>query len=88
LEIADHQLSLLLSASPARLATPSLTASPVPIPCPAAHPLATKLFGQKGYKYKLKLAADFPKLIYKERNLDLRLKLIDSEGHSVSNGKN
>lgn len=36
-----------------------------------------KLFGDKLYRYKLKLRNKFPSIIYKERNIGLNLELVD-----------
>lgn len=37
-----------------------------------------KLFGEKQYKYRLKLRNKFPSTIYKERNIGLNVELIDA----------
>ena len=47
--------------------------------------LISKLFGARKYKYSLELAESFPEVIYKERNFNLELRLLDSEGKIVRN---
>jgi hypothetical protein len=45
-----------------------------------------KLFGEKKYKYRLKLKHKLPLIIYKERNMTLSVELIDELGQPVMNG--
>lgn len=53
----------------------------------AKEPVVQKLFGEKLYKYRLKLRNKFPSTIYKERNIGLNLELIDGEDKLVMNCK-
>ena len=42
-------------------------------------------FGAKSYRYKLKLKAKIPHLLYKERNFNTGVSLVDHEGKQVMN---
>jgi hypothetical protein len=43
------------------------------------------LFGEKLYRYKLKLRHKFPTTIYKERNISLSVELLDEKQKLVMN---
>jgi hypothetical protein len=45
-----------------------------------------KLFGTQDYKYKIRITSEFPKLIYKYRNLDIPVRLTTKKGELVRNG--
>lgn len=45
-----------------------------------------KLFGEKKYKYRLKLKHKLPPIIYKQRNMALSVELVDGSGQPVMNG--
>ena len=45
-----------------------------------------KLFGNKEYRYKLRLKQKFPITIYKERNINLAIELIDAKKNISMNG--
>jgi hypothetical protein len=47
--------------------------------------LNSKLFGHRKYKYGLELAQDFPDVIYKERNFNLAVHLVDGNHKVVRN---
>jgi len=44
-----------------------------------------QLFGDRQYRYRLKLKGKFPLVIYKERNITLSMELVDNEGKLVLN---
>lgn len=46
-----------------------------------------KIFGEHQYKYHFELVSEFPDTLYKERNFELKLRLCDSNGNTVHNGK-
>lgn len=48
--------------------------------------LTQQLFGQNCYKYKLTLDAKFPDILYKERNFNLAIRLVDAQGKDKLNG--
>lgn len=45
-----------------------------------------KLFGTQDYKYKIRITSEFPKLIYKYRNLHIPVRLTTKKGELVRNG--
>lgn len=47
--------------------------------------LIQRLFGEKLYRYKLKLRHKFPTTIYKERNISLNVELLDDKQKLVMN---
>lgn len=47
-----------------------------------------KIFKQKEYRYRLELSEPTETLLYKERNFNLKIKLVDSAGNEISNSKN
>jgi hypothetical protein len=49
-------------------------------------PLIDQLFGKKTYRYRLALAEEIPSTLYKERNFNLKVKLIDQENNTIMNG--
>lgn len=49
--------------------------------------LVKTLFGEKGYRYRLVLAEEFPNVIYKQRNINIKVKLVNLDGKIVKNGK-
>lgn len=51
----------------------------------SAEPLIQRLFGEKLYRYKLKLRHKFPTTIYKERNISLNVELLDESQKLVMN---
>jgi hypothetical protein len=51
------------------------------------HPLLTQMFGNKKYQYKLELQEPIPSTIFKERNINISLKLIDKNSQKVLNCK-
>ncbi len=44
------------------------------------------LFGYKDYQYRLKLVHEVPKTLYKERNFNFEVQLLDPSGKIVKNG--
>ena len=48
-------------------------------------PLMEKLFGKMAYRYQLQLEEAIPEVLYKEKNFDVRVKLIDLENSKVMN---
>lgn len=51
--------------------------------------MVEKLFGEnKEYKFKLVLEEEFVTLLYKERNFNFKVKLVDMNGNIVRNCKN
>jgi hypothetical protein len=57
------------------------------IPFFSEDPLITRIFGLKEYKYNLKLKHDFPEVIYKERNLNLTVRLCNPDERPIFNGR-
>lgn len=51
----------------------------------SGEPIIQKLFGDKLYRYKLKLRNKFPNTIYKERNIGLNIELVDDSQKPVMN---
>jgi hypothetical protein len=51
----------------------------------AREPVIGKLFGDRQYKYKLKLRHKLPTTIYKERNISLAVELLDQDNKLVMN---
>jgi hypothetical protein len=52
-----------------------------------SQPLLTKLFGARKYQYKLQLDQEFPNTIFRERNINITVKLSDSNSEKVLNCK-
>ena len=51
--------------------------------------LIRQIFGRTSdYSYQLQLKEELPQLVYKERNFNMELKLVDSEGQPILNSKN
>lgn len=51
------------------------------------HPLLTQMFGNKKYQYRLELSEPLPSTIFKERNINISLNLIDKNNQKVLNCK-
>lgn len=47
--------------------------------------LTNKLFGERKYQYKLSLEENFPSVIYKERNIKVKLSLKNLNGKIIKN---
>jgi hypothetical protein len=45
------------------------------------------MFGVKKYQYRLQLQQEFPSTIFKERNINICLNLVDKNSQKVLNGK-
>ena len=45
-----------------------------------------KIFGKKQYAYKLVFDGKFPKILFKQRNISLKIMLKNMAGESVING--
>jgi hypothetical protein len=48
-------------------------------------PLTEKLFGRKAYKYRLVLEESLPETLYKERNFNVKVRLVDLENEKIMN---
>lgn len=53
--------------------------------CDEGSDLCSKLFGARKYKYSLQLSEEFPEVIYKERNFNIGVKLVDFNNRIVRN---
>lgn len=50
-----------------------------------SEPLVEQLFGKKRYEYRLRLTGDLPETIYKERNINIGVELVNMENERVLN---
>ena len=48
--------------------------------------LMEKIFGKKSYTHKLVFDGKFPKILFKQRNINLKIMLKNMSGESVING--
>ena len=48
-------------------------------------PFLEQLFGKKNYKYRLAIRNDLPQTLYKERNFNMDIILLDAFGNPVKN---
>lgn len=51
------------------------------------HRLLTQMFGNKKYQYRLELQEPIPSTIFKERNINISVNLIDKNSQKVLNCK-
>lgn len=54
----------------------------------SAEKLTRELFGDREYEYKLKATDQVPTTLYKERNFNLGVQLVDRDGNQLKNGTN
>lgn len=51
-------------------------------------PLITNIFNRESFKYKLRLEHRIPKIIYKDRKLSFRVRLVNPDSSAICNGTN